>query len=144
MSRQTAIQKTTTNEVEVSTPPAPQSKPAPSDPWSYLPAIDVVEWKHEYTIACDAPGVAADQIDLTYVNGVLNLHGPVQPRYPQQVKFLRQEYGVGDFDRSIPLGRLAEFVDGDRISATYEYGVLTVHLPKVAAAQGKRIAVQAA
>lgn len=142
MSRQTAIQKTTRNEIEVNTPQA-QPAPQPSHTWSYLPAIDVLEWKHEYTIVCDAPGLVAEQINLTYENGVLNLHAPVQPRTSPQVNYLRQEYGVGDFDRAIPLGRLAEFVDGDRMSAIYETGVLTVHLPKLEGAHGKRIHVKA-
>lgn len=143
MSRQTAIQTTNANDIQVQT--QPQNLPARvENSWSYVPAIDVIETDQEYTIVFDAPGLISDQISLTYEAGVLNLHGPVAPRYPQSVKFLRQEYGVGDFDRSIPLGRLAEFIDGDRISARYEYGVLSVYLPKLASAQGRKIRVKAA
>lgn len=144
MTRQTAIQTSQSNQVQVQTPAnqrvAHESQPSQ---WSYIPAIDVIEWEREYSIVCDAPGLKHDEITLTYESGVLNLHGFVLPRYPQDSRFLRQEYGVGDFDRVIPLGRFAEFIDGERISATYESGVLTVHLPKMSKALGRKIEVKA-
>jgi HSP20 family protein len=143
MSRQTAIQTTKSNEIQVN---SPQAQPELGQPqgWSYLPAIDVLEWNEKYTIECDAPGLQVDQIELTFENGVLHLHAPVAQRYSPNARFLRQEYGVGDFDRTMPLGRLAEFVDSDKISATYEAGVLTIHLPKLAKAQGRKIQVRSA
>ena len=103
MSRQTAIQTTSANQIQVDAAQSPQRNTAAS-PWSYMPAMDVVEHQHEFTIDFDAPGIARDQIDLAYDNGELSLHGVVPPRWPESVKPLRQEYGVGDFDRSIPLG----------------------------------------
>ena len=143
MSRQTAIQTTSANQIQVDAAQSPQRNTAAS-PWSYMPAMDVVEHQHEFTIDFDAPGIARDQIDLAYDNGELSLHGGVPPRWPESVKPLRQEYGVGDFDRSIPLGRIAEFIDGERISAIYESGVLTVHLPKLASARSRKIPVNGA
>jgi HSP20 family protein len=144
MSRQTAIQTTNSNEIQVNSQPQnPQSQPQ-NQGWSYVPALDVIEWSDKYTIECDAPGLQVEQVELTFENGVLNLHAPVPQRYPQDCRVLRQEYGVGDFDRTIPLGRLAEFVDGDRISASYETGVLTIHLPKLASAKGRQIKVRTA
>lgn len=108
--------------------------------WSYTPAIDVYELSDAYVIACDAPGVKAEAIELTYESGVLHLHGEVPSRTTGS-KLLRHEYGVGDFDREIPLGRLAEFVDGEHATAEYDQGVLSVRLPKLAAAQPRRIEV---
>jgi HSP20 family protein len=108
--------------------------------WSYTPAIDVYEMPDAYFIACDAPGVKAEAIELTYESGVLHLHGEV-PLRSTGSRFLRHEYGVGDFDREIPLGRLAEFVDGENATAEYAHGVLSIRLPKLAAAQPRRIEV---
>src|SRR5688500_16564894 len=104
----------------------------------------MIEWPREYTLECDVPGLSPQEISLTYENGVLHLHSPVTPRYAENLRFLRQEYGAGDFDRMIPLGRLAEFVDCDHISAEYELGVLKIRLPKLESAHGKKIAVQSA
>jgi HSP20 family protein len=137
MNRQTAIQT-----MQAKTVPTRQDAPRERrSEWSYLPAVDVYELPDGYVIECDAPGVKSDAIDLTYEAGELRLHGQVPLRYPGEGTFLRQEYGVGDFHREIPLGRLAEFIDGDRISAEYAHGVLTLRLPKLQAAQPKRIAV---
>lgn len=141
MSRQTAIQTTTTNQIQTGSAAPARTSP---NAWSYLPQIDVIEWSQEYTIVCDAPGLTPSDFELTFENGFLRVHGPVSQRYPENARFLRQEYGVGDFYREIPLGRLAEFVDGEHISAEYDRGVLTIHLPKLATAQAKRIHVKSA
>jgi HSP20 family protein len=139
MNRQTAIQASNTNTIQPAA--AAPARPA-QNAWSYLPQIDVLERTEAYSIVCDAPGLKADDFDLTYENGSLHVHGPVAQRYPENARFLRQEYGVGDYYREIPLGRLAEFVDVDRISAEYDNGVLTIRLPKLASAQARKIHVR--
>ena len=143
MNRETAIQTTESNTV-----PSPrqsnlaQGQREQRSEWSYLPAIDVYELPDGYVLECDAPGLKSDAIDLTYEAGILRLHGEVPQRQSEGQTFLRQEYGIGDFDREIPLGRLAEFVDGEHITADYSLGVVTLRLPKLRAAQPKRIAVK--
>jgi HSP20 family protein len=114
-----------------------------SESWSYMPSIDVVEQGDAYIIEADAPGVMPTDMDITYENGVLHIHGRVAGRMPAEGRFIRQEYGVGDFDRSIPLGRLAEFIDGEHIGATHADGVLKVRLPKLRTAQARRVEVRA-
>lgn len=141
MTQSTAIQTTNTNTIQVN---GQSSAPDTTERWSYLPPIDVLEWDSEFTIECDAPGLQAQDVSLTYEHGQLRLHAPVAPRCGQDVRFLSQEYGVGDFDRIIPLGRLAEFVDVDRITADYNNGVLTIRLPKLASAQARRVEVKIA
>jgi HSP20 family protein len=138
MARQTAIQTTNSNNV-----PMRSSQPAnEGEGWSYVPQIDVLEGTDSFSVVCDAPGLSASDINLTFESGVLHIDGRVAQRYPQDVKFLRQEYGVGDFYRQITLGRLSEFVDGERISADYASGVLTIHMPKLEAARPRKIEVQ--
>ena len=119
---------------------APQA--ARSSEWSYTPAMDVYELPEAYVIECDAPGLKPDGIDVTFESGVLHIHGAVTPRHAANPTYLRQEYGVGDFDREIPLGRLIEFVDGGKAEAEYSHGVLTVRLPKLEIAQPRRIEVK--
>lgn len=109
--------------------------------WSYVPQIDVIEHADRFEIACDAPGLDAQSIELSYEQGMLSLHGTVPPRFSDDTAFLRQEYGVGDFDREIPLGNLAERIDADHLSAGYANGVVSITLPKAPKAQARRIAV---
>lgn len=109
--------------------------------WSYLPALDVWEREHEFVFEIDAPGVNPAEAEITVDQGVLHVHGPVAPRFGTTTRFLRQEYGIGDFDRNIPLGRLSELVDGNNAAAEYRDGVLTVRLPKIEQAKPKKISV---
>jgi HSP20 family protein len=145
MTRQTAIQATNNNTVQVHpthTPPTRHSNE--NEGWSYVPSIDVLESTGEFTIVCDAPGLTIDDINLTFDSGMLHIDGRVNQRYHNDVSFLRQEYGVGDFYRQVTLGRIAEFIDGEKISAEYSAGVLTVHLPKFESAKPRKIQVRAA
>lgn len=128
-------------QVAPKTAPARPAEQSQRSEWSYLPAIDVYEIADAYVIKCDAPGLKSEGIELTYDSGVLRLHGEVPGRHPENATFLRQEYGVGDFDREISLGRLAEFVDGERAEAAYQDGVLTIQLPKLEVVKPRRISV---
>jgi HSP20 family protein len=137
----------TTNAIQTTccSQPVAAAEPQPTrqrSEWSYTPAIDVYETPTAYVIECDAPGLKADGIDLTFEGGSLHLHGEVAQRVVGEVTFLRQEYGVGDFDREIPLGRISEFVDPNKAEAEYAHGVLTIRLPKLEAAQPRRIEVR--
>ena len=53
----------------------------------------------------------------------------------------RQERWSGDFSRSFSI---PEHFDADGAEANYEYGVLTVRIPKRAELQPRRISVEAA
>ena len=57
-----------------------------------------------------------------------------------QVDMGAYEYGIGDFHRTF---EISERIDGARISAEMENGVLTLHLPKAETARSRRIEVNA-
>jgi len=86
------------------------------------------------------PGVTGDSIAIDFEEGVLTIQGKVAPRKVEGVGLL-QEYGVGDFYRTF---RVSEQIDASRIRAEYADGVLTVHLPKVEAANPRKIEVRTA
>ncbi len=109
--------------------------------WSYRPRVDIVEDTDEFTVLADMPGASVDNIRITFENRTLTIHGTVSARQGHDVEFLTHEYGVGDFDRELPL---VEGVNADRISAEFEHGVLTVHLPKSDRAKPRRIPVREA
>jgi HSP20 family protein len=45
----------------------------------------------------------------------------------------------GEFERSV---RLPDFVDGDRIEASYSHGLLRIEVPKAQAAQPRKIEIR--
>jgi len=65
----------------------------------------------------------------------------VAPRQQGKTEFLVREYGVGDYFRSFEVG---EGIDADKIEASVQQGVLTLRLPKSAAAKPRKIAVRGA
>ena len=105
----------------------------------YMPAVDILERADELMIVADMPGVDAKTIDIRFENGMLTIHGRVNERTSANERVLMREYGVGDFRRAFEIG---ELIDSQRISAEYANGVLTLHLPKVAAARPRKIEVR--
>lgn len=106
---------------------------------TYLPAVDIFETPEELCILADMPGADSDHVDVTFENGELTLHGRVEPRQGENVRFLAREYGVGDFHRVF---QVSEGIDAGSISAEYRLGVLKVHLPKSEEARPRRIQVK--
>jgi HSP20 family protein len=104
---------------------------------AFTPRVDIYETDRELVLCADLPGVRPEDVDLRYERGELLLHGRVHPK-PPAGSVLRTEYEEGDFYRSFSIH---ESVDSTKIVAECKNGVLTVHLPKVAAAQPKQIRV---
>ena len=109
----------------------------------WIPAIDVVEKKDAYLMYAELPGVDSTQIDISFEQNVLTIRGTKRSSFDTdadgEVRVYAAERVSGSFERSI---RLPEFVDGERISAEFVNGVLTVMVPKAQAAQPRRIEIK--
>ena len=90
-------------------------------------------------IVADMPGTTEENIDIEYENGQLTLHGKVEERSCQEGACRLMQYESYDFYRVF---RVGEGVDQSGISADYELGVLTVHLPKAPEAKPRKISVR--
>jgi HSP20 family protein len=104
----------------------------------FTPRVDIFETDKELILFADMPGVGPQDVELRYEKGELLLQGRVQPRQ-HHGQLLLGEYEEGDFYRSFTIH---ESIDNSKIEATCKNGVLTVHLPKVAAAQPRQIKVR--
>jgi len=105
----------------------------------YRPNVDVADCGSELVFVADIPGSAAEQIDVSFDDGVLTIAATVCGR-PLAGTPVRQEYGVGDYRRSFQIG---EGFDGSQIAAAYRNGVLTVRVPRLAAVRPRTIPVTA-
>jgi HSP20 family molecular chaperone IbpA len=106
---------------------------------TYQPLFDILENENELTLYGDLPGVGQDDFDIRYENEQLMILGRVASRN-EGLEVMRQEYGVGDFQRVFAIG---EAINAEAINAEVHNGVLVVHLPKAESAKPKRIAVKA-
>jgi HSP20 family protein len=108
---------------------------------SWTPAVDIYEnGDHEYIIKAELPETKRDDISLTFENNVLTLSGERKSGFDSDNgTFHRSERAYGRFTRSFTLPAT---VDGNRISAAYKDGVLTIRVPQREEAKPKQIEVQ--
>jgi len=108
------------------------------------PAVDVTEDDKTYKITAELPGLEEKNIDVTVSGDMLTIKG--EKSYEKDEKDKNRymsERAYGSFQRSF---LLPDGVERDKIAADLAKGVLTITLPKTAAAQKpqKKIAVKAA
>jgi len=107
---------------------------------TYQPNVDVCDCGTEVMLVADMPGAKADSMSVSFEDGVLSVFAKV----PQRLlpgRQVGQEYGIGDYRRSF---RLGEGFDASQISAEYRRGVLTIHVPRLAAVRPRKIEVRPA
>ena len=107
----------------------------------HVPSIDVRETETELVIEAELPGLEEKDVNVTLNNGVLTLKGEKKSeRQEKKDDYHLTERSYGSFERSF---RLPETVDPDKVTATFDKGVLKVALAKrpEAARAEKRIPI---
>ncbi len=102
--------------------------------------LDLIEDENGFLVKAAIPGVKPEDLDISVANDVLTIRAEVKE--DEEVKarqYHLRERRVGTFSRSV---RLPAPVDAEQVEATYENGVLTLTLPKVAELRPKKIAVK--
>ena len=109
----------------------------------WFPALDVYETVSAYVVELDLPGVHPENVDLSFEQGTLTIRGQRAPtvKTPEkgELRVFSAERVSGSFIRSV---RLPEYVDSEKIEATYNNGVLVVTIPKAAAARARKITIR--
>jgi HSP20 family protein len=103
------------------------------------PYVNIYETKEDITVLAELPGLAQEDVSVSFVNGILTLSGKKKP-FIEAEKFsvIRQERAQGDFKKSL---RIPNKLEENKISAKLINGILTVTLPKVAEIKPKQIQV---
>lgn len=106
---------------------------------TWAPALDVWETDEEIVYAFDLPGIAENEISVEFEDGVLTVSGERERTHKvEQDSFFRFERRFGSFSRTIGL---PSGVSESDISASYENGVLEVHVRKPEEAKPHRIQI---
>jgi HSP20 family protein len=90
-----------------------------------------------FVVQFDLPGVAADSIDLDVERNVVTVKAE-RPARDDDKELVAAERPRGVFSRQLVLG---DNLDLDRITAQYDAGVLTLHIPVAEQAKPRRINV---
>jgi len=99
------------------------------------PRVDMAESDNEIQITAELPGVDKDNIDVSVSQDRLTIRGEKNKEKEIQEKgYYRLERSYGSFQRNLSLP--CE-VESDKVNASFKNGVLTVRLPKSAAAREK-------
>ena len=94
---------------------------------------------HQLTVVIELPGVDPDSIDIVVGERALAISGDRQrPKVGGSV-YQQMEIETGPFQRQV---RLAENVDPERATASFENGVLTVELPVAERAPAGRVTIR--
>lgn len=110
---------------------------------SGMPKIDVSETNDAVHVTAELPGMKEEDVEVTLSDGSLVIQGEKRAESEQKDKnYHRVERSYGTFRRSIPL---PADVDEKQVDASFQHGVLTIVLPKVApsaTAAAKKIPVR--
>lgn len=104
---------------------------------SYMsPAVDIYETEDGLVLLADLPGVEKSGLGIEVDQGLLTIEA--RPSRVQADEEASREYVLRDFYRQF---RLPDTIDPSTSSADLKNGVLTLRLPRAAAAKPRRIEV---
>jgi HSP20 family protein len=104
--------------------------------------IDVTESDAAYTVKADIPGVKKEDINVRVEGNLVQIDAETRAEKETRGngdKVLRSERHYGAISRSFSL---AQDIDAAKVEAKYADGVLNLVLPKKAAGETRKIAVQ--
>ena len=107
----------------------------------WVPPMDLVETDDHLVLRSDLPGLAGDDVNIEVKDGVLTVSGERKAEHEEKADgYYRVERAFGGFSRSMTL---PEHVDADRISASFDKGVLEIRIPKPEERKPHRVEISA-
>ena len=100
--------------------------------------VDAYRRGNEFKVLLDLPGTDPGSIELTVEKDVLAVRAKRTWTQAEDDQILIAERGQGDFSRQLFLG---ESLDRDKITASYENGVLIITIPAIEQAKPRKVEV---
>lgn len=101
--------------------------------------VDLFREGDRYVLNADLPGIDPGSIDVDVDGSQLSIRAQRTGDSRDGVRWLARERGDGSYLRQFTLG---DGIDVDAISACYESGVLSVHIPVSEKAKPRKIAIE--
>lgn len=107
---------------------------------TWAPAVDVEENEREIVLHAELPGMKKEEIDIQLSGDTLTLRGERKRESSTRSEhYHRLERQYGAWQR---IFQIETPVEAQQVAASYENGVLTIRLPKQAAAQSRQIEIK--
>ena len=107
----------------------------------WVPAMDLVESEDHFVLKADLPGLGEDDVAIEIRDNTLTISGERKSEYEQKERgWYRVERSTGRFSRSLSL---PDGVDADAVTASFDKGVLEVHIPKPEQRKPRRVQIKA-
>ncbi len=109
-----------------------------SDTNTTLPSVNITENTDAFEVEVAAPGFEKSDFNIELNNDLLTISSEkkINEEVKDDEKISRQEFSYQSFTRSFTL---PELVEGDKISAHYKNGILSLTIPKKEEAKPKPI-----
>jgi HSP20 family protein len=101
--------------------------------------MDAWQENGEFVVAFDLPGVTPDSVDLNVERNVLTVRAERKDQTGPDVELIASERPRGVFSRQLILG---ETLDTEKVTASYDAGVLTLRIPVAEQAKPRKIAIE--
>jgi HSP20 family protein len=100
----------------------------PASAMLQYPPAEITETPEEFTLTAETAGLAKEDVEITFAQGVLTLRGEKEEKKEKtERRYHVIERAYGSFQRSF---RFPGSVDAGKIEATFKDGLITIHLPK--------------
>jgi HSP20 family protein len=105
------------------------------------PALDVTTTPDELVVKASLPGWQPEDVEITLTGSTLTVSGEMREEARREDEsWILNEIRRASFSRTL---ELPEGLIGDRATATYEHGILTLHIPKAEEVKPKQIRITA-
>ncbi len=108
--------------------------------FSLVPETDIYEEKGNLIMKTELPGIKKEDLDITLEGDRLTIKAEKKEETPEGASSHARERFYGRYCRSLTLPFP---INGDRVSATLENGVLELKIPRAKEAKARRIEVKA-
>ena len=93
-----------------------------------VPAVNIKENEKDFQLELSVPGRSKEDFNIEIDDNILSISSEVKPENEvEKNNYTRREFAFSSFKRSFTL---PESVDGEKINANYENGILMFTLPK--------------
>ena len=108
--------------------------------FEWTPAADMLEDEDELIVRMELPGMKKENLSISLRENRLTVKGERKEEEEKKGRtYHRKEFYYGTFERTFTL---PVSVDPDKVSATYENGILEIKLPKAEAVKPKEIPIK--